>query len=223
MRVAVWEPGRHVRLVQENTPAYDVEGQPLDGGQAPPVQLTLDFFLEGKGGRTRLRVVHSGFGHGAAWDHEIEGVGRGWDLELGGLRHYLRRHKGHDRRMAWARATTPLELDQAWARVTGSEGLAREGRLEGLREGDPYRIRSAQNDVFEGQVINCKPPWDFSGTVAGLGDSLLRVAADRFTGRTSLNIWLSYWGPDPSPVDGVERRWQGMLNALLAEPQRPQA
>jgi hypothetical protein len=166
--------------------------------------------------------VHSGFGHGAAWDHEIEGVGRGWDLELRGLSHYLRRHKGHDRRMAWARASTTLDLDQAWSRVTGSEGLAREGRLEGLREGDPYRIRSAQDDLFEGQVIHSNPPWDFSGTVARLGDSLLRVAADRFTGRTSLNIWLSYWGPDPSPVDAVERRWQGMLNSLLAEPQRPQ-
>jgi len=223
MRTVVWEPGRHVRFVQEQTPPYDVEGKPLSGDKAPPVELTLDFFLTGEGGGTRLRVVHSGFGQGAAWDHELEGVGRGWNLELAGLRHYLRRHKGKDRLMAWARASTKLDLQQAWSRVTGPEGLAREGRLEGLREGERYRIRSAQDDVFEGRVVQCNPPWDFSGTVSRLDDSLLRVAADRFTGRTSLNIWLSYWGPEPSQVEAMERRWQGMLDALLGPAPTPQA
>src|SRR5258708_14530052 len=112
--------------------------------------------------------------------------------------------------MAWARASTKMDLQQAWARVTGPAGLAREGRLEGLREGERYRIRSAQDDVFEGRVVQFNPPWDFSGTVAGLDDSLLRVAADRFTGRTSLNIWLSYWGPEPSPLAAMERRWRSI-------------
>lgn len=219
MRIVVWEPGRHVRFVQEQTPAYDVDGKALSADRARPVALTLDFFLEGEGGRTRLRLVHSGFGRGEAWDHEVEGVTRGWTLELRGLRHYLQRHKGRDRRMAWARSSTSLDLKEAWSRVTGSEGLAREGRLDGLREGDRYRIRSAQGDTFEGRVLQCEPPWDFSGTVSGLDDSLLRVAADRFTGRTAVNVWLSSWGLDPSQVDAMERRWQGMLDGLLA-PQR---
>lgn len=216
MRIAIWEPGRHLRLLQQQATPFDIDGQPVREASVPPVEVALDFYLEGEGGRTRLRLVHSGFGRGAAWDDEIEGVSRGWGYELRGLRHYLARHKGTDRRVAWARAKTALDVERAWSLVTGPDGLAREGRMADLGEGDRYRILTAEGDLFEGRVLQCQPPWDFSGTVSGLNDSVLRVANERFTGRTASNVWLYGYGLDAVQVDGMQARWQRMLDGLLA-------
>ena len=57
----------------------------------------MEFTLETHQGKTRLRLVHSGFGEGAAWDNELEGITEGWQAELRSLRHYLERHRGQDR------------------------------------------------------------------------------------------------------------------------------
>ena len=48
-------------------------------------------------------------------------------------------------------------------------------KLEGLREGDRYRMRSSTGEVFEGMVVVNDPPSDFSGTVQNLNNALLAV------------------------------------------------
>lgn len=40
-------------------------------------------------GKTRLRVLNSGFGDGAEWDEEYEGVDSGWAMGLAMLKHQL--------------------------------------------------------------------------------------------------------------------------------------
>jgi len=50
---------------------------------------TSAFTLTAEGSGTRLHLVHSGFGSGAAWDHLFDGVNSGWDEELQKLRTYL--------------------------------------------------------------------------------------------------------------------------------------
>jgi uncharacterized protein YndB with AHSA1/START domain len=102
-RIDAWEPGRLLRLVQEDARPYDAEGRPVADGQAAPAKIAIEFTLESHRGKTRLRLVHSGFGSGAAWDDEVEGITEGWQAELASLRHYLERHRGQDRqfRIAW--------------------------------------------------------------------------------------------------------------------------
>ena len=90
--VEVWKPGKHLRA-----------RFPAVGSRS----LATDYYLKGRGGRTVLRVVTSGFGTGEAWDGEYDGVRFGWAFELQGLRHYLERHHGEDRIVARVQRTLP--------------------------------------------------------------------------------------------------------------------
>ena len=72
-RIDAWEPGRLLRLVQESARPYDAQGRQLPAGEVEPARIAVEFSLETHQGKTRLRLVHSGFGRGAAWD---AGAGR---------------------------------------------------------------------------------------------------------------------------------------------------
>ncbi|MGI8689341.1 MAG: SRPBCC family protein [Thermomicrobiales bacterium] len=50
---------------------------------------TSAFMLTAEGAGTRLHLVHSGFGTGAAWDRLFNNINGGWDKELQKLRAYL--------------------------------------------------------------------------------------------------------------------------------------
>ena len=121
-RIDAWEPGRRLRLVQEDARPYDTQGRPLPAGEVEPARIAVEFTLETVQGRTRLRLVHSGFGHGAAWDAEVEGITEGWQAELRSLRHYLRRHRGRNRKAARGLVQTAVPRETAWARLTGPGG-----------------------------------------------------------------------------------------------------
>ena len=70
-RIDTWEPGRRLRLVQEDARPYDAEGNMLAAAQAEPACIAIEFTLETHQGKTRLRMVHSGFGQGAAWARRV--------------------------------------------------------------------------------------------------------------------------------------------------------
>lgn len=198
--IEVWEPNRRLRTVERRT-----------DGAGRVVEIAVDYFIEGQGGDTVLRVVHSGFGPGAEWDEEFDSIGRGWKLELRNLRHYLARHRGTPRRVAWAWAKTSLPAEQCYARLMGPAGLVREGSVAGLREGDPYRVVAATGDVFQGVVITNDPPRDFAGTVAALNDGIVRFWAEVGTA----SIWISTWGVGESIVRGLDLRWQDQVRKAL--------
>ncbi|HEY8291769.1 MAG TPA: SRPBCC domain-containing protein [Thermomicrobiales bacterium] len=50
---------------------------------------TSAFTLTAEGAGTRLHLVHSGFGAGAAWDRLFENINGGWNKELEHLRAWL--------------------------------------------------------------------------------------------------------------------------------------
>lgn len=122
-RIDAWEPGRLLRLVQEDARPYDTQGRPLPPGEAAPARIAIEFTLETHQGKTRLRLVHAGFGHGAAWDNEVEGITEGWQAELASLRHYLQRHRGRDRAAGRAWLTTTVPREAAWAKLLGPGGF----------------------------------------------------------------------------------------------------
>src|ERR1051326_9152472 len=76
-RIEVWEPERHLRL--------------LDDHMGPDKPMFMDYFLEGRGGTTVLRFVHSGFGESADFDGEYEGTGEGWPVFFQMLKHSAER------------------------------------------------------------------------------------------------------------------------------------
>lgn len=208
-RIEIWEPNHRLRSV----------GAPkFTGGSAKEVTpLILDYLLEAKGGKTVLRLVHSGFRSGDDWDNEyFESFHRGWDFELRGLRHYLERHPGENRLVAWAKADFTLPFDEAWARLMGPDAVLKQGSLDGLREKDPYSVTAATGDIFKGIVQVNTPPKQFSGTVEAQNDSLLRVKLDPAKEGGNATVWLSTYGIPRDEVTAFEERWNDLLQGLFA-------
>ena len=212
-RIEIWEPNRHLRTI-EVTPMGTALKTPEDAAKS--AARILDYFLESRGGKTVLRLVHSGFGSGSDWEDELYyAFRRGWQFELRGLRHYLERHPGQRRAVAWARGTFQFSTEDAWRRLMGARGILRQGSLDGLQEGDRYSIRAATGDSFMGIVEVNEPQRQFSGTVENMNDSLLRVKVEPLSGRGESTVWLSTYGVAQDEVDSFQGRWNELLRQLL--------
>lgn len=201
-RIDAWEPGRRLRMVSPQ--------ERSDG----PTLLALEWLLEARGGSTVLRVVHSGFGHGADWDEEVDGTNRGWYGELRNLRHYLARHRGAQRSVAWVLARSGRRpADAFWRSVMGPDGLVAEGSLDGVPEGAPYRIRAATGELYEGRVLMNARPTDFAGTVSALDDGLVRYGWEG----PFITLWLATWNRDEAGLDRFAEQWAARLERLGGE------
>lgn len=210
-----WEPGAALTLVNRDQRPFDVEGRLLPEGQALPATLTMEFTLETRAGKTRLRLVHSGFGRGANWDDEYEGVSVGWQYELRSLRFYLERHRGRRRRAGVASLSCDLSHSEVWGRLIGAGGFQFDHWP--LVEGERYRVRSATGDRFTGQVHFHLPERDLSGTVAELGDGILRLGTHRSGGRTGVTVWITSYAADPALIAELRSRSQQLLETLFRQ------
>jgi uncharacterized protein YndB with AHSA1/START domain len=215
LNIEAWESGRHLRTTytQEAPRAPDEASETA----TRPLKIAMDFYLEPRRGGTIVRVVHSGFGPEATWDNEYYGVLRGWRYELRSLQHYLERHPGVARRVAWARTAVKVSVESAWEALTGSDGLIVEGNLTGLDPDSPYFFRAATGHVFRGVVRTLSPPFEFSGTVENLGDSLLRLAVEPITGDPLVWIWLATYGLSQIQVDDLEDKFQKILGRVFGD------
>lgn len=206
-RIDAWEENRRLR-----TRGF------LEHGDASVVEYTL----EARGGRTTLRLVHSGFAEGGDWEDELfGGTERGWRYELRSLRHYLERHAGEDRAVAWPRVPVRATAAAVWSRLMGRDGLVREGRIEGLAEGERYRAVAATGDVLEGRVVVNHPPFEFAGTVEGLNDALVSLRTHEAGGPEPKDghvacLFASTWGVPRGDVEALGERWRRLLDELAA-------
>jgi len=200
-RITILEPERHL---QTNWPTGTKD-------EGRPTELAVDYHLEGRGGRTVLRLVHSGFGRGAEWDEEYDGIRVGWTFELRSLRHYLERHRGQDRHVIFiVGPKTGLGGPEVWRRVLID--VLGTGNIEGLVEGDRYSLSFADGPTFAGQVLDCRPPSQFAGTVDDLGDAIFRIEV--FAGEP--HLWLAVWGAGREALAPFEMRWRAAMQRVFA-------
>lgn len=204
-RIEVIEPGRRLRT------RYDSAVDDGHGGKQP---LFVAFVLEGDRGTTTLRLVHSGFGAEADFDAEYDGISRGWPVELGSLRLYLEQHAGHDRQLAWSTADVDLDAADAWRRLTGPDGFACGPEVAAMREGEPFRFRTVDGDVFEGTTLRCNPR-EFTGDATSHGGAFLRITAERWGGMTHVWCWLGAYRRDAQEPAALQARWDAMLTRLF--------
>lgn len=213
-RIDAWEPGRLLRLVQDDARPYDTQGRPLPPGESEPARIAMEFTLETHQGRTRLRLVHSGFGHGSAWDNELEGITEGWQAELRSLRYYLGRHRGRDRHAgrAWLTTTTPREV--AWARLLGPGGF----RVTPLdpTEGEAYEVVTPGGQRFTGTVELHLPGQTLVGSVRELDDGWFRLLTWKdASGSTGVWAWISTYTGEAARVGEFKERSQEALARLF--------
>jgi uncharacterized protein YndB with AHSA1/START domain len=209
LQIQVWEPGRHLRTtwMEPEEPAEST-GQPTEGSAMALYdrdnearrRLAVDWHLEAKGGKTVLRLVHSGFSTSEEWDDEYDGTNRGWNYELGSLRHYLENHAGRSRTLTWIRTPTKFSANEVWQRFMSPEGLLREGKVESLGAGDRYAIQLAGGDRWEGVIHNQLPPHELSGTIANLENSLFRIGFETCFAEPEALLWIASWDSSHQPV-----------------------
>ena len=201
-RIEIFEPERHLRTTWN----------PMTKDEGGPTELSVDYHLEGRGGGTILRLVHSGFGRGAAWDDEYDGIDAGWTFELRSLRLYLEHHLGRDRHAIFlVGPQTGLSDPEVWDRVLRDGFEAPE--LEGLSEGDPYSFPVGDGQTFSGRVLDYQPQKQFAGTVDQLENGLFRIEV--FAAQP--HLWLGSWRGEPSAVDRFREPWRQMLDRLFLE------
>jgi len=208
-RITVWQQGRHLR--------FDFPGE----GPAP---LVTDYFLEGNAGGTTLRVVTSGFGAGADWEEQFRGVSHGWDFELLGLAHYLERHRGKDRRVAWARGRSHLGFTETWARLVSPGGAFGAGGLVVERSGDPLVVDAGGGTVLNGRVALWQPPRQVAAVIDAMNHALFRAELNGPEGDISVVLWLSTYEIVPTRVAVLEAAWRARLAHLVSDPpSRPES
>jgi uncharacterized protein YndB with AHSA1/START domain len=218
-RIEAWEPGRRLLLHQPAARPFDVDGRPIEGAEIPARTIAIEFRLEKNGGACRLRLVHSGFGPGAAWDEELASISHGWQAELRSLRHYLARHPGEPRRAVHAFRMLPSRSPaDALARLTSADAF--EIDVTTVAAGLPWAVRTPWGETIFGEVLLAMPTGELLGTAREYRDGLLRLHAWKAGDRTSVGVWLSGWGGEAELADRVtefERRAGEALVRLFPE------
>jgi uncharacterized protein YndB with AHSA1/START domain len=193
-RIETWQPPRLLRLVQDAERPHDVEGRQTQDQSVAPARMVIEFLLETSQGRTHLRLVHSGFGAGAAWDDELESVRNGWATELRNLALYLARHRGKDRHVAWATGSTAEPQAAVWRRLLGPGGFAIEAHR--LAAGEPFTLRTPGGDTLSGIIQLHIPDREFLGIARELDDGVFRLGTWAAAGATGVHVWLATWSPE---------------------------
>ncbi len=171
-----WDPGRHL---QTEWPS-------------PKGSLVVDYYLEGRGGGTTLRLVHSGFGPEADWDSEYDGIHSGWSFELFGLKHYLERHRGVPRVPICVKRSVEIPHLEAWNRALEALGFTDDARRIGGRvsiQTPGTRLECTTTVLVE--------PREIAAVVNNLNDAIARVLVERCSGpENPLDViaWLSTYG-----------------------------
>lgn len=196
--IVTWEPGRHLRL----------EDELPEGAEEGAVGVALDYFLEGEGGTTVVRLVNSGFSAADDWDDFYHMLENGWTFFLWNLKHYLERHPGTPRTMISVRQWVTGSREEVWDGLFGANGLG-----PAPREGDPFRF-DLGDVVLSGTAVLSDRPWGFAAKVDSLNDGILHVELEGSGERWKLGVWLSAYGVDESRTDAARKALESRLGAL---------
>ena len=189
--INVWEPNRRLQTGDDRE----------KNGETYPIRI--DYFIETDKGTTRLRLVHSGFGDTADWDNEIAGYEDGWGMFMAIIAHRLR-HANEPAAQATVYRTVPVPRAEAWAKLTGPDGLLR-------IEGDRFSVNG-----MEGTVEFTKPNF-FRGRIAAWNDGLLSVFCEG--GKSAmLTVALLVFGDTRKEADARRSDWSAALDRLFPAP-----
>lgn len=143
-----------------------------EGGQNGETQAPLftDWWIEAQaGGKTILRLVHSGFSASADWDDEYEAHARGWRLMLTNLRHYFARHRHEPAAHVPFMQNVEQPRLVLWQKLLDQLGFGANPRV-----GDSFRFTTPKGVVFSGTVDYAVDGYDLGLVVRERGDALLR-------------------------------------------------
>jgi uncharacterized protein YndB with AHSA1/START domain len=180
-------------------------------GRSSPWLIEID--IEQAGGRTVLKLVQSGFGEGAEWDDEYEGVDSGWEMALAVLKHYAENYFGRPRRQALV--ITPAEYTASQLRpfyreeASLAKWLTRAGAVGDT--GSPYELELADGNIMTGKVLaNTRTEVELSWREI---EGAMGLKAFSMHSKKVLCIQLLTWG-DPKRLETIEKSLTSSLERL---------
>ena len=155
--IEIFDPPRRVR-------------HPSGKNRETMAELYADWSIEAReGGKTTLRLVHSGFSVGADWDDEYDAHARGWRLMLQNLRHYFARHAHEPAVHLPFMAKVESSRASLWPSLLAKLGLSARPSV-----GEGFRFTTATGDVLTGVVDLVTDTYDIALVVREHDDALLR-------------------------------------------------
>ena len=205
--IKVWEPEQRLQMSWF---------EPVDGKVDPGRELAVDFLIEGKGGQTTLRLIHSGFGSDDSWDDEYDSISRGWSYELRSLQLYLERHLGRARQVIFERLPIVGDGNAAWTRVIGKDGQFKIAQLDTLVEGASFALSLPDGTSTTASLIYQLSGKDFAAVLDVLGGGVLRLGLETFTGQAELWFWLASWTLGRSELSQLMTVWKANVSAAVS-------
>lgn len=184
--IEVWEANRHLRLTETRD---RVMGSPPLQMPLEPCRLVQDYYLESEGGKTVLRLVHSGFGSSEAWDQEYEGTRGGWAGCFLRLKHGLERHRNEP---------VGNRIVTKWCDKVDS--------AEALR-----RIESSSPEL----EIVLRSKFQVAGLLPALNGSILNISVQPAPGGTLAYAEMILYGQPQGTMAAVENEWKAKLAKLF--------
>lgn len=201
--IEAWEPERRLGLIY------------CEPNEHVPLRVCVEYTLEGDGGSTVLRLVHSGFSNDAAWDGLYDGTVRGWDAALATLRVYLEEHRGEARSPVFIKQSLgELSAEEGWARLVGERGIAIGGTAGAATPEGTISMRLGGERMGAG-VVRWSPPKECVARLDELNGAILRVQVDDIFGRRDAYFTLSLWGEAGRHAPRLEEAARSLLGALF--------
>jgi uncharacterized protein YndB with AHSA1/START domain len=200
-QIDLWEPNRRLRSIESGS------GQPF----------SVEWTIETRGRKTILRLTQSSFSSGADWENEFyDSTNYGWLFMLTNLRHYLERHAGEPRAVAWPRRKVELPRETVYEKLVGPGGIFIDGAAGNLRVGNQYSLRVATGEMWNGLVEFFVPTRGFCVTVESLNGALAWLTIEGSGSQHDAQFWFSTYGLPNGQVAGLEARWAAELKRILS-------
>jgi uncharacterized protein YndB with AHSA1/START domain len=172
-----------------------------------PINLPLTIRLEPAGpGRTKLRLVQSGFLSDVSWDDEYESHSRGWNTELRSLRYYVEEQLGRARLFLLEKI--PVSAD--WGDQKPLSVSLLDVGIFNRSEGQTFSCRVGEENW------QCKLIWqlatsDLVFVTEALDGGFVRLAVENITSTPELWFWAFSWRISE---DELVRRTQPLLDQI---------
>ena len=155
-----------------------------------------------------MMVVVSGFGDSADWDDMYYGMDAGWRYFLFNLRHYLERHPGVPRGLAWERR--PATADRTAVRNALARSLGGSTDAD-LMPGDPVSLDVGER--IRGKVVLAQPG-HLAAELPGLNDALFFVELEPGGPAYNIGAYLSTYGLPAQRVEALQAGLSRFLDGL---------
>jgi uncharacterized protein YndB with AHSA1/START domain len=179
--VVAWEPGKHVRWLDES------------GWMGPGTALALDFYLSTENGKTRVRLVQSAFGASEGWDDLFDGIKTGWTYFLHNLRIYIEKHLGRVRRLITERIQVEMPRQRFWEHLLSDAGGFIVVGRSSLKAGDSIEVKLKESGTARAVVEVLVERQGLGLRIPELADALLFVELEGKGDTFHVGYWLSVY------------------------------